>query len=295
MKPTPEPPRGPTEDTVRRLLGELLPDGGGAELRPVGGHGEHAAWWVGSRHVVRLAADADASRRLRREVRLRDLVRGYAPVAVPASVAAGEWEPGLAYTLDTRLPGESAEVRDVTAGGEEDLAGLLTGLHAVPPARAVPLGVPKVAARGLEPVRRAAHAAAAGLDADEFDAGRLEQLTPQAVAQLGAQGDAVLVHHALTGARLTVGRDGRVRGVLDWGDAVVGDPAEDIAGLAGAVGARAAVRSATLAGYGARVCLRGLWLARCEAVVRVGEVPGALTRARLARAWEPILLEQVSD
>jgi aminoglycoside phosphotransferase (APT) family kinase protein len=99
-----------------------------------------------------------------------------------------------------------------------------------------------------------------------------------------------------------VSADGRVRGVLGWADAVVGDPAEDIAGLALAVGSPAAVRAATLAGYGARPCLRGLWLARCDTVVHLA---GALTsrdagrltllRTQLRRAWEPILLERVTD
>ncbi|MFJ9038039.1 phosphotransferase family protein [Streptomyces sp. NPDC102406] len=302
MPPTPE---QPTAEAARRLLGTLLPDGGGAEVRPVTkGDGGHTTWWVGSRYVLRLAPDEAASRRLRRELRLRDLLRPHVTVAVPVSVATGEWAPGLAHTLDTRLPGDRAETRDVTAAGEEDLAALLTGLRAVPPARAVPLGVPKAAPRPLERVRRQAGAAARKLGArDEFDAARLDQLTPRAVAQLAPQAEPVLVHHALTGEHLLVERDGRVRGVLGWTDAVIGDPAEDIAGLAAAVGARAAVRSATLAGYGPRVCLRGLWLARCDALVRLAErlqeadteSPGSLPRTRLERVWEPILLELVSE
>ncbi|MGW3320515.1 aminoglycoside phosphotransferase family protein, partial [Streptomyces fungicidicus] len=78
--------------------------------------------------------------------------------------------------------------------------------------------------------------------------------------------------------------------------------AEDIAGLALAVGAPAAVRAATLAGYGARPCLRGLWLARCDALTLLAEVltggsttPPLLARTRLRRAWEPIMLERVTD
>ncbi|MBA2809817.1 aminoglycoside phosphotransferase family protein [Streptomyces sp. KM273126] len=112
----------------------------------------------------------------------------------------------------------------------------------------------------------------------------------------------VLVHHALHGEHLVVSADGRVRGVLDWTGAVVGDPAEDIAGLAHAVGAPAAVRAATLAGYGARPCLRGLWLARCDTVLRLSEKvrgrdagPLPLLRKQLRRAWEAILLERVTE
>ncbi|MER5438102.1 aminoglycoside phosphotransferase family protein [Streptomyces sp. NPDC002790] len=299
----PSTPRQPTADAVRRVLEAMLPDGGAPQTRPVTEGGEHSTWWVGEKHVLRLATDPVMSARLRREVRLRDLVRHHVQVAVPASVATGEWAPGLACTLDKRLPGESAEVRDVTAAGEEDLAGLLAGLRAVPVARTGPVGVPKVPPRSLESLRREAGAAALKLHADgEFEAERLDQLSARAVAQLAPQSGTVLVHHDLKGEHLTVSADGRVRGVLDWADAVVGDAAEDIAGLTIAVGARAAVRSATLAGYGPRSCLRGLWLARCDVLVRLGDrlygaddSPVGLLRVQAERAWEAILLELVSE
>ncbi|MCX3062746.1 phosphotransferase family protein [Streptomyces beihaiensis] len=306
MPPTPQPTgptTAPTTEAVRRLVATLLP-GRRAEVRPAGAGLVHDTWWVGTGHVLRLATSGSVSTRLRREVRLRDLLRPHVPVPVPSSVAAGEWAPGLAYTLDTRLPGETAEARDVTAGGEEDLAGLLSALRDIRTARVVPLGVPKVLPRSLDHLRREAGPAAQRLDEEgEFDAARLKQLTAHAVAQLGSGADAVLVHHDLKGEHLIVSPDGRVRGVLDWADAIVGDPAEDIAGLAVAVGARAAVRSATLAGYGARICLRGLWLARCDVLIRLAAVPRgpdttgprALPRTQLERAWEPILLELVSD
>ncbi|WP_461079567.1 aminoglycoside phosphotransferase family protein [Streptomyces deserti] len=326
----------PTADTVRRLVRSLLKEGkqskegkegkesqaggkagtGGAgrkggpdtaagpDVRPVAEDAGYATWWVGTRHVLRLAPDREAAARQRRELRLRDLVRPHVPVAVPTSVAHGEWAPGLTYTLDTKLPGGSGERHDVSAVGEADLAGLLTGLREVPVRQAEALGVPRTAPRSLEGLRRAAVQAAERLaEADEFDPVRLNQLTPPAAIQLAAQpGAAVLVHHALTGDHLLVSADGRVRGVLGWADAVVGDPAEDIAGLALAVGSPAAVRAATLAGYGARPCLRGLWLARCDTVIHLaealaGRTPGPLPvlRTHLLRAWEPILLERVTD
>lgn len=140
----------PTADTVRRLVLSLLQDGkegkdardsrGGKDSRP-GGSGpgsdvrpatpgtDPVTWWVGTRHVLRLAPDREASLRQRRELRLRDLVRPHVPMAVPASVAHGEWAPGLAYTLDTKVPGGSGEEHDVSAVGEADLAALLTGLR----------------------------------------------------------------------------------------------------------------------------------------------------------------------
>ncbi|TWD18203.1 phosphotransferase family enzyme [Streptomyces sp. T12] len=302
----------PTADTVRRLARTLLKDGGqtgdaaSAEpgLRPVAEEAGPTTWWVGTRHVLRLAPDRATSTRRRRELRLRELVRPHVPVALPVGVAQTEWAPGLLCTLDTRLPGGTAEENTVSAVGETDLAGLLTGLHQVPARQAEALGVPRVPPRSLEALRRAAVEAAERLaEADEFDAGRLRQFTPAATVQLAAQpSSAVLVHHALTGGNLVVGADGRVRGVLGWDAAVIGDPAEDIAGLARALGAPAAVRAATLAGYGVRPCLRGLWLARCDCVVQLAEAPAhdakaslPLLRTRLRRAWEPIMLERVTD
>ncbi|MER6785462.1 aminoglycoside phosphotransferase family protein [Streptomyces sp. NPDC000658] len=303
----------PTADTVRRLVRALLkesgPGGPGPEVRPVAEDGPQTTWWVGARHVLHLAPDREAGLRRLRELRLRDLVRPHVPVALPTGVAHGEWSAGLVYTLDTRLPGGTAEEHDVSAVGEADLAGLLGGLREVPLRAAEALGVPRTAPRSLEALRRMAVAAVEGLArADEFDPARLHQLTPPGAAQLAAQpATAVLVHHALRGEHLVVSADGRVRGVLDWTEAVVGDPAEDIAGLALAVGSGAAVRAATLAGYGARPCLRGLWLARCDTVVRLAEhVAGrgrgrrdpeavALWRTRLGRAWEAILLERVTE
>lgn len=297
----------PTADTVRRLVRSLLKDasaGAGPEVRPVAESAEPATWWVGSRHVLRLAPDREAALRQRRELRLRDLVRPHIPAAVPASVAHGEWTPGLTYTLDALLPGGSAREHDVSAVGEADLAALLTGLREVPARQAETLGVPRTAPRSLEALRRAAERSARRLAAaDEFDAGRLHQLTSAAAVQLAAQpGTAVLVHHGLTGDHLVVSADGRVRGVLGWAEAIVGDPAEDIAGLALAVGSPAAVRAATLAGYGARPCLRGLWLARCDAVLRLAErlegrgaTPLPELRVQLGHAWEAILLERVTE
>ncbi|MFH8801383.1 aminoglycoside phosphotransferase family protein [Streptomyces sp. NPDC017936] len=302
----------PTADTVRRLVRALLEEGedgtgggAGSDVRPVReDDAGRCTWWVGARHVLRLAPDREATLRQRRELRLRDLVRLHVPVAVPTSVAHGEWSPGLGYTLDTRVPGGTGEEHDVSALGEADLAGLLGGLREVPVRRAETLGVPRAAPRSLEALRRMAVAAAERLAAaDEFDPARLHQLTPPGAAQLAARPvPAVLVHHALRGEHLVLSADGRVRGVLDWTGAVVGDPAEDIAGLALAVGSGAAVRAATLAGYGARPCLRGLWLARCDTVVRLadrldgrGADPLTLLRTRLRRAWETILLERVTE
>ncbi|MYR61337.1 phosphotransferase, partial [Streptomyces sp. SID625] len=81
----------------------------------------------------------------------------------------------------------------------------------------------RTAPRSLEALRRmAVHAAEELGAADEFEPARMAQLSAPAAAQLAARSHAaVLVHHDLKGEHLVLSPDGRVRGVLDWTDAVI--------------------------------------------------------------------------
>lgn len=283
------PERGAVERLVRDVVGERL------DARLVGEGGEHSTWWVGDRYVLRLALDADTSRRQRVELALRDAVRprvgAETPdtpgVGVAESVAAGEWAPGLAYTVDVRLPGTSAELRDVSSAGERDLARLLSGLRSAPVDEAAALGLPREPPRSLASVREDA-ARAAGLLRGGGEPVAAEP--PRADGE--AAGGPVVLHHDLKGEHLLVDGRGRVSGVLDWTDAAVGDPAEDVAGLAISVGAPAAARIAVAAGHTAEVAARGVLLARYDTLVRLADrlhgtddSPVPLLRAQLARAW----------
>ncbi|MFF2025172.1 aminoglycoside phosphotransferase family protein [Streptomyces sp. NPDC058171] len=314
--PPPDRAPRPTDDEVRHLVRTLLhedptgptdraapaaPDDA-PRVRAVTEGGEFFTWWVGTRHVLRMAPDRATSARLSRELRLRELVRRHVGVPVPASAAAGTWNGALAHTLDHRLFGASGEDAPVSAAGESDLAALLSGLREASAKDAHALGLPRTPPRSLDELRAGARHAAWLLVPDrEFDVAGLARLTPRAVAQLAPRSGEVVVHGDLKGEHLRVTGDGHVCGVLDWTDAFVGDPAQDIGGLCISVGAPAAVRAATLAGYGARECLRGLWLARCDTVIRLADrlhgsddSPVPLLRTQLARAWEPILLELLS-
>ncbi|WP_030673025.1 aminoglycoside phosphotransferase family protein [Streptomyces sp. NRRL B-1347] len=277
-------PRQPTAADVRGLVREALPHAHDLPVAPVDEGGEHSTWWVGDRYVLRIAPDEDASVRQRRELALRDALRPLLSVDVPASAASGSWAPGRAYTVDVRLPGVSAERRAVGPEGERDLARLLGVLRA---AAAPPL--PASAPRALGALGAAAGRALARLAADGE--------VPRGLAVDATAGPApaasVVLHNDLKGEHLLVSSAGRVSGVLDWADAVVGDPAEDIAGLALSVGAAAAARVAAGAGHAAAVAERGLLLARCDTAIRLADrlygdddSPVPLLRAQLARAWE---------
>ncbi|MFH8614920.1 phosphotransferase family protein [Streptomyces sp. NPDC017979] len=282
-------------DAVRRLLSLESPPA--LPVQRVAEGGEHVTWTIGADRVLRMAVDEETSERQRREVRLRDAVRGHLPVAVPRSLAAGEWAPGLAYTVDTLLPGVSAERRTVSGTGEQDLSGLLAGLRSYDAGNAEGsagddgLGLPSEPWRDLVELKARALVAARRLAADrEFDATLTER---RLHAPPEPEPSVVLLHNDLKGEHLLVDEDGALTGVLDWTDAALGDPAEDVAGLAIAVGASAAVRAAALASYGPQVCLRGLWLARCDTLLNLSDAlygpddsPVPLLRTQRGRAWQ---------
>ncbi|WP_206681036.1 hypothetical protein [Actinomadura sp. J1-007] len=75
------PERGAVERLVREAFGERL------DARLVGEGGEHSTWWVGDRYVLRLALDADTSRRQRVELALRDAVRPRVGAGTPGAPA----------------------------------------------------------------------------------------------------------------------------------------------------------------------------------------------------------------
>ncbi|MFI8929332.1 aminoglycoside phosphotransferase family protein [Streptomyces sp. NPDC053474] len=278
-------PRQPTPADARALVREALPKEQDLSVAPVSEGGEHSTWWVGDRYVLRLALDADTAARQRRELALRDALRPLLPVAVPASVASGSWAHGLAYTVDVRLPGVSAERRPVGAEGEQDLARLLGALRTA----AAPT-LPARAPRSLDALGAAAGRALARLAVDgEVPGG----LAVDATARPAPAPAPVVLHNDLKGEHLLVSSSGRVSGVLDWADAVVGDPAEDVAGLALSVGAPTAARVAAAAGHAPAVAERGLLLARYDTALRLADrlygdddSPVPLLRAQLARAWE---------
>ncbi|MEU5977907.1 phosphotransferase [Streptomyces sp. NPDC047315] len=292
-------------DAVRRLLDldspPAVPAPTPVPVQRVAEGSEHVTWTIGTDRVLRMAVDEDTSLRQRRELRLRDALREHLPVAVPRSLAAGEWAPGLAYTVDTLLPGLSAERRTVSGTGEQDLSGLLAGLRSYDAGNIEGgaggdegdggLGLPSEPWRDLAELKARALVAARQLAADrEFDPTLVERRlhTPPA-----PEPSVVLLHNDLKGEHLLVDEDGALTGVLDWTDAALGDPAEDIAGLALSVGASAAVRAAALASYGPQVCLRGLWLARCDTLLNLADAlygqddsPIPLLRSQRGRAWQ---------
>ena len=198
----------------------------GARVERVEEGWDFDVYLVDAEWIVRVPRRAAVARRVAAEVALLARLAPALPVAVPRFEAVGDdGVPWLAYR---RLEGE----RITTGGDAASVAAFLSALHAFPTEVAVAAGIPAPEPRAamaeqlaefedrvlplLDPGerRRAAAAFRAYLDDDAgFD------FVPAAIhADLGPE-------HLLCGA------DGRLRAVIDWTDARIGDPALDFAWL----------------------------------------------------------------
>ncbi|GAB3457950.1 aminoglycoside phosphotransferase family protein [Kineococcus endophyticus] len=270
-----------TDADAEDLVAEAL--GAAVTLVRTGSGGDHRSWWVtasAGRYVLRSAPDTATSRRLDREVRVRDVLRSHLAVPVPRAAATGTWRE-TRWTLDERLPGVDLETAPVTARTLEDLSRFLRGLHAVPLGAVRAMGAPDVLSPLLEPLRQQGRAAAR-------DLGR-----PGDLPLPGTDEDGPVVLHAdLKGEHLLVDGSGGLTAVLDWSDAGTGDPALDVEGLVLAVGADGARGVARGSGTPSVVVERGVFLARCRSAVRWAAAlrgeptgPEPLLRRQFHRAW----------
>ncbi|GES59616.1 hypothetical protein ATEIFO6365_0003089600 [Aspergillus terreus] len=93
----------------------------------------------------------------------------------------------------------------------------------------------------------------------------------------------VLLHADIKDLHILVDAEsGRISGILDWADASIGNPAEDISGLVLCVGAELATKIAQEVGYDSHEIMQGIVKARCERVLRLEEViTGADTESPL--------------
>jgi aminoglycoside phosphotransferase (APT) family kinase protein len=217
-------------DLVRRLLAAQHPDLAALTLRPVPSAGtDNALFRLGEDLVVRLPRIHWAADDVAKEQRWLPRLAPELPLAIPEPVAAGRPGEGYAWPWSVQrwLDGEEATAdrfADLRVAAV-DLAGFVTALHRISPnggprpgptGRGVPLAVRD------ESTRAAIEALGERVDAEAVTAA-----WETALAAPEWDGEPVWVHGDLTpGNLLVVG--GRLSAVLDFGAAVVGDPAVDL-------------------------------------------------------------------
>lgn len=218
-----------SEADPRAILARLAPDRAGEPLAELGEGWDNVVYAVGPALVLRVAKEADPERRRaksERDLALLRIAADHSTLPVPAPVAADTGEGAL-------------------------LCRRVLGVPAVPPAPydPVPLG------RALGTFARAIHAVPLDLarsavdpepDSDEdwlvavrqeFDEARDRVdglLVPEIDAFLAGpwptfDGPGVFCHNDIRDEHVMLDETSEVVGVIDWGDAMIGDPARDFA------------------------------------------------------------------
>lgn len=205
---------------------------------------DSAAWEVNRELIFRFPKRAEVARWLARE---RALLPALAP-ALPAPIprfthlarAGAPADPALPFVGYPALRGTPLDAAPglLRAGSPlpARLGAFLGALHAFPVERAVARGVaPGSWFEWVAGWRRFWARLAAAVPAFDARVARIIRATEEAFLDelIAAERPVTLVHHDLALEHILVDPDaGRIAGVIDWGDAAIGDPAIDFAALA---------------------------------------------------------------
>ena len=223
-------------EQLRSAVGSVVPALERAELSPAGSGQCYDAWWIGDRHVVRVAKGEDCARALAVEMEVLPELAEAIDAAIPMPVGLGE-EPstGRRFLVHEAVPGVpllpplrsalSAAQRRTLAAALGRFLVQLQGQRVAPAAVSLPearyhavLGNREVIERVVFPRMIARHVDACRAIADAFEP------CPRSAW--------VLVHSDLYDHHILLRADDRtLRGVIDFGDLSEGDPACDLSTL----------------------------------------------------------------
>jgi aminoglycoside phosphotransferase (APT) family kinase protein len=177
---------------------------------------------VEDRWLDRVPRFADSAAQLRNETRLMPRLGPLLPLQVPVPIVLDESPLRVRHVL---LPGEPAlDPHRLDAEAGRRLGEFLRCLHDVPVNIYVETGVPDgVAARAelLATLERLLHRVTPLLPEHLQEPGR------RLLRRVGLRVPGTLIHGDL-GAHHVLFEDGEITGIIDWGDARVGDPALDL-------------------------------------------------------------------
>ena len=217
--------------TVQGLVRRQFPSLGDLEPHAVAEGFDNALWRLGDEHVARFPRRSAAVPLLLREVRWLDEVARHLSLATPLPLFLGApddtfpwpWSVGASIA---GTPGDEVDVA-VRSYSAEPLGVFLRELH-----RRAPVDAPRSAVRGTDLAPR--HDVVLGiLDrvAGDVDAPAVLERWRQALSAPSYDGPPLWLHGDPHPAN-TIFRQGRLVGVVDFGDLCAGDPACDLsAGL----------------------------------------------------------------
>jgi len=233
VEPTPPPAAevAVSPGLARALVAEQHPDLL-APVQPVAEGWDNLMVRLGPELAVRLPRRGLAAELVEREATWLPLLAPHLPVEVPVPVRRGHPSAELGYpfpwTVVRWVAGEAAlTVRTPPDEGTltDDLAGILLALGSRP----APTEAPRNPWRGVPLAERSeALLARIGALSADVDAAEIERSWVRALGCPPFDGPLCWVHGDLHPGNLVV-RDGRLAGVVDWGDLTAGDPACDLA------------------------------------------------------------------
>jgi aminoglycoside phosphotransferase (APT) family kinase protein len=225
----------------------LFPEFRGRSIIQLAGGWDFDVFEVDDEWIVRLPNRDEVAHWLAREVAVLPAVAPTLPVDVP-HFELTRGADGVAYR---KLSGAELRAEDATASVADTLGRFLRALHAFPVPRALALGADDRSGERtssyFRDVRWPIFREHVVPLLSEVEQEEVENRATRYV-ELSASVDAALVHRDLGPEHVLV-RDGIVTGVIDWTDALVGDPAIDFAWLVH--GVRDDFGRDVLAAYGA--------------------------------------------
>ena len=210
------------EPLVRRLLGEQFPEWADLPLRRIEPRGTvNAIFRLGNELSVRLARREGPTEPGSDELNWLPTLAPVLPVEIPVAVAQGR--PSSEYPwfweIHTWVEGDTVPVEDIDGiQAARDLAALIGALQQVDPA-----GAPR--GRGIplaERDKEIRHWLA------RFEGNPAVTVEWERALAAPPWDGPPIWHHGDLDARNWLVRDGRIRGVIDWGSMGVGDPACDV-------------------------------------------------------------------
>ncbi len=230
-----------TEDECRLVLGAAFPDMAIKSLGYLAEGWDSTVFEVNGTYVFRFPKRAGVDATLRKEIRLLPVLVPVLPVSIPSFEYIAPPSVNYAWHIVgyQKLSGTPADERAWSQGAisaiAPALAAFLRALHDVPVASSVESGAPLYAPRSwldqhAELYARVRDAAKPHVSLDAF-ARFVEDWNRLLADESRLDFAPVLIHGDLAMEHVLVDDEDRLSGVIDFGDAMVADPALDFSGF----------------------------------------------------------------
>ena len=256
------------EEATRRVV-TAFPQLAGMQVELLGEGYDFQVFEVGATWAFRFPKREQVSVKLDMESRLLPDLADWLSLPVPRYECLAQSNSGRPFAQYRKLPGVPGDVVDVVDRDAvaRQLGLFLTELHAYPVDKARDAGVPEetnlVAGWRVRSLERLDRIAQSAVDLPELRS-YLEDESPSPFEGLPR-----LVHNDLWAEHVLIdARTGSVSGIIDWGDAVVSDPAVDFACLFAWYGERwlGRVLDSYSGGPDSQLIVRARYLAACLAI-----------------------------